>query len=473
MGIFNLFGFCIALLFAPALAFANDVRVGVSPTTGYYEVTSKTFNVPKGASVSSSTAVSPTVTPLAGGGFQQSMGGGITIEGLKKPAPFTARAAAGLQTMKNGAKKLSRSNPARFAAAVGLGALLDSVDWIIKNGQVVKKTSDIESFEMTEAEARSNFQGSYFSSSSAYYTGQAQNSSSFAFLGMGTDGWGGYNHYYYCSTGSHQGSNLAGVSRVYLTGKHSDMLSSETRCFYSNAAPKFTDFPKVEIPVSNSDLDDLIDRSYVPLSSDFVLLTPYFPPDFILVDPIPAVITDLGITNTFDSSGWLTGTEQKTSTTEFTVSNNSTSQPSISSSTSVKTETFKDGQSQGSTVTNTTQPAVGGGGGGKAPTVEIPTDCDFHPTLCAWMNWTKEPLEEPDHDLKQIMHTVDFEEKKTISFGSKTCPAPYDIHLGLIDRTYQLSFQPACDFAGYLYFFVMAAAYIFAAYISVGVVRNG
>ena len=445
MGIFNLFGFCIALLFAPALAFANDVRVGVSPTTGYYEVTSKTFNVPKGASVSSSTAVSPTVTPLAGGGFQQSMGGGITIEGLKKPAPFTARAAAGLSTMKNGAKKLAKSNPARFIAGAGLAAFLDSLDWLIEDGAIAQKSFSVPELipdSYYDTLNTGSCQGSYYDchGKTQYVTGPLPN-----------------------NPGRWRTCSMLGP---YGTGYLASY--SGTTCYY--VRDKLT--PTVTEAISESDINKNIDSKYSPHASDFVLLTPYMPPDYILVDPILPVVTDLGITNTFDSSGWLTGTEQKTSTTEFTVSNNSTSQPSISSSTSVKTETFKDGQSQGSTVTEITQPAVGGGGG-KAPTVEIPTDCDFHPTLCAWMNWTKEPLEEPDHDLKQIMHTVDFEEKKTISFGSKSCPAPYDIHLGLIDRTYQLSFQPACDFAGYLYFFVMAAAYIFAAYISVGVVRNG
>lgn len=468
MGIFNLFGFCIALLFAPALAFANDVRVGVSPTTGYYEVTSKTFSVPKGASVSSSTAVSPTVTPLSGGGFQQSMGGGITIEGLKKPAPFTARAAAGLQTMKNGAKKLARSNPARFAAGLGLAYLLENIGALInESGQIVISEPDF-------SDVPSFVPDSYYRISYPISTGyiSKKNPSDYSAIVNSSDT-------FVVQLSDHPEPHLFYPSLTLCSRFDSSypfvsftQINGSSRCIHSIVLPPYS--PSFsETPVTLKDLDLNIDSKYVPDASDFVLLTPYMPPDFILVDPIPPVVTDLGITNTFDSSGWLTGTYQKTSTTEFTVSNNSTSQPSISSSTSVKTETFKDGQSQGSTVTETTQPAVGGGGGGKALTVEIPTDCDFHPTLCAWMNWTKEPLEEPDHDLKQIMHTADFEEKKTISFGSKTCPAPYDIHLDLINRTYHLSFQPACDFAGYLYFFVMAAAYIFAAYISVGVVRNG
>ena len=431
--------------FSP-LVFANDVRVGVSPTTGYYEVTSKTFDVPKGATVSSSRAVSPVVTPLSGGGFQQSMGGGITIEGLKNPAPFTARAAAGLQTMKNGAKKLARSNPVRFAAGVGLAALLDSVDWLIDDsGKINKSGFDPESLKLNPSSLPSNV---YRASGACV----PSNGSNCVFLFSGGDGWGGNRDWgCYRALGDNNREKFAGYSR-------SSGIANPL-CYYT-MTPSLAANP-IEIPVSNTELDDLIDRSYVPVPSDFVLLTPYMPPDFILVDPIPPVQTDLGITNTYDSTGALTGTEQKTSTTEFTVSNNSTSQPSISSSTSVKTETFKDGQSQGSTVTETTQPATGGGSKVEIPTVEIPTDCDFHPTLCKWLDWTKEEPEEPDDNLSNLLKEVPISSKTfTISGGAAACPAPLVLNLSQFGSR-EVSYQPLCDLAStmkYLYLALMSFA---------------
>lgn len=465
MGIHNLFRICLAVFSVPTIAFANDVRVGVSPTTGYYEVTSKTFNVPKGATVSPSTAVSPVVTPLSGGGFQQSMGGGITIEGLKKPAPFTARAAAGLQTMKNGAKKLARSNPARFAAATGLAVLMDSVDWVIDQGKISSVPLDFNApFPMGKPDpsvvAYSYRVERYFRNTdqgappppagvNIVQTRYVPDSG----LGNKTGGI----DYWYCP-----GFNPPMYFLTYYGG-----MCYSTRLEDQAYIPK----PPPVSPVPDETIDSVIDSNYSPVSDDFVLLTPYMSPDFLLVDPIPPVLTDLGITNTFDSTGSLVGTEQKTSTTDFTISNNSTSQPSISSSTSVKTETFKDGQSQGSTVTDTSSPAVGSGS--VPPDIEIPTDCDFMPTVCAFLDWFKNDDTPDDPDLSALIDNRDFTETYSITGGSKQCPADYEFTVDFIGRTYGLSFEPACDFASKMYYFVMAAAYIFAAYITIGASRNG
>ena len=418
--------YCTFAAFSP-LVFANDVRVGVSPTTGYYEVTSKTFDVPNGATVSSSRAVSPVVTPLSGGGFQQSMGGGITIEGLKEPAPFTARAAAGLKTMKNGAKKLARSNPARFAAGLGLAALLDKVDWVLNEGSEFKKLS-YPQFDLDNPIPYDSF-----------VNASARNNS--CDFPSAVAGWNSVRDRCYSCPPTRK--NAYNEVNGYLVATRFMPSEYNAHCYYSASKPTNQGLT----PVSQSEIDDSIDSKYNPHLSDFVLLTPYMPPDFILVDPIPPVVTDLGITNTFDSTGALTGTEQKTSTTEFTVSNNSTSQPSISTSTSVKTETFKNGQSQGSTVTETTQPATGGGSKVEIPTVEIPTDCDFHPTLCKWLDWTKEEPEEPDLDLKPLLQTTNIEMKSFVISGSDAgCPAPIALDLSFLGSR-EVSYQPLCDLA--------------------------
>lgn len=418
--------YCTFAAFSP-LVFANDVRVGVSPTTGYYEVTSKTFDVPKGATVSSSRAVSPVVTPLSGGGFQQSMGGGITIEGLKKPAPFTARAAASLQTMKNGAKKLARSNPARFAAAAGVGVLLDSLDWVMKDGAISKTSTNFpqppfppDFYRYTTSTKNCRGTRAQCSSGNIHFIGPLPDN----------DGW-----WLYCPLDTGNSS-------------HAFVGASNSTCYYGFKPLRPEQKPVISTdPVSIVDIESAIDSSYSPDASDFVLLTPYFPPDFILVDPIPPVQTDLGITNTYDSTGELTGTEQKTSTTEFSISNNSSAQPSISASTSIKTETFKNGQSQGSTVTETTQPATGGGSKVEIPTVEIPTDCDFHPTLCKWLDWTKEEPTEPDLDLKPLLQTTNIEMKSFVFSASDAgCPAPIALDLSFLGSR-EVSYQPLCDLA--------------------------
>lgn len=421
---FALAGFYCAIAFIPSLVFANEVNVKVSPTTGYYSVTSKTFSVPKGATVSSSTSVSPVVTPISSGGFQQSMGAGITIEGLKKPAPFTARAAASLSTMKNAAKKLAKSNPARFTAGLGLSALLDSVDWIIEDSKIVKSTID-ETFPHIPVDRQN------MSERGAGYFSSQNNLGTRILVGIYTYPSGQKLHQY-CNR-TQGGMNFA-------------TFSGGSGCWYyrdTKLGPNLES--RINTPVSNSDVESSIDSKYNPDASDFVLLTPYMPPDYLIVDPIPPVETVLSITTKYDSEGLPAGTEEKTSTTEFSISNNSSSSPAISANTSTKTESFVNGQSQGSTVTDTSSPAAGST---TIPSdVEIPTDCAFHPTLCKWLDWTQETPDEPDLDLKPLLKETNVEMKTFTIIGSDAaCPAPIAMDLSFLGNR-EVSYQPLCDLA--------------------------
>ena len=116
-------------------------------------------------------------------------------------------------------------------------------------------------------------------------------------------------------------------------------------------------------------------------------------------------------------------------------------------------------------------PKDDGKGDGKTdPKNQQLSDCKLMPTLCKWMGWTQEePPEEPD--LKGIAVTdVQFEQRKTISFGSKSCPAPYTLNLKM--GTYTFDFDLYCEFARNLRFFVLALAYLFAAKIIIGAVRG-
>lgn len=105
-----------------------------------------------------------------------------------------------------------------------------------------------------------------------------------------------------------------------------------------------------------------------------------------------------------------------------------------------------------------------------ASEIEFPAFCTWASAVCGWINWTQEEPP-PDNDLPQVVDD-DFYTEKNISFGSKSCPEPYQISLApFMDTQVSVSFQPLCDFAGLIYFMVMAASYIIAAYISIGVAR--
>lgn len=118
-----------------------------------------------------------------------------------------------------------------------------------------------------------------------------------------------------------------------------------------------------------------------------------------------------------------------------------------------------------------TNPKDDGKGDGKTDSKNQQlSDCKLMPTLCKWMTWTQEaPPEEPD--LKGIaVMDVQFEQRKTISFGSKSCPAPYTLNLKM--GSYTFDFELYCEFARNLRFFVLALAYLFAAKIIIGAVRG-
>lgn len=106
------------------------------------------------------------------------------------------------------------------------------------------------------------------------------------------------------------------------------------------------------------------------------------------------------------------------------------------------------------------------GGGGVWPEF-----CEWASIVCDWIDWTQEePPDEPD--LPQVIDD-DFYEEKTIRFGAKSCPPDYEINIPFINSSVAVPMQPLCDFAGIIYYMVMSAAYIIAAYITIGVARNG
>lgn len=468
MGLSNLFRFCFTFLFTSSLAFANEVNINVSPTTSYYTVSSKTVDFPKGSTVSAVKDVAPSVTPHAGG-FQQAVKGSVTITGIEKPVPFTAKARAAAGSVKNAAKAFFKNpvkrNLAYMAGAYGLQQLLDSVDWVMTDGGKINKISssgvDVSSPSWTGYYWIIAPTDPHFATpqGACDYRHNNPNLSTYAVLDpSGSSAFCVY----------HVGG-VASTPTRFGSGCPSGEYSSSMGGCVTNAFS----------PISSSEIDSSIDSSYVPDPSDLQVLSSNLIVDDIELTSLPRLDSEPKFKTIKDAEGNTIEVQETNTWHDFDISWNPSKQPKVDVKTTEEIKTYIDGVLAGTSTSTSTTPAsgeAGSSGGGSSTPVEfpeIPTDCDFHPTLCAWMEWTKEPLGEDDHDLSQIMHTADFSETKTISFGSKSCPAPYDIYIAIVEKTYQLSFQPACDFAGYLYFFVMAAAYIFAAYISVGVVRNG
>lgn len=163
-----------------------------------------------------------------------------------------------------------------------------------------------------------------------------------------------------------------------------------------------------------------------------------------------------------------TGDSVVTSTT--TTTNYNYGDTTITTTNTTTSTTYTNG-TETSTETTTEAPGelpVTGGGGA----TEWPGFCDWATVVCDWLNWTQEEPP-PDEDLP-LPIDGDFYEEKRISFGAKSCPPDHQINLApFLPTTVGVSFQPLCDFAGLIYYMVMAASYIIAAYITIGVARNG
>lgn len=152
-------------------------------------------------------------------------------------------------------------------------------------------------------------------------------------------------------------------------------------------------------------------------------------------------------------------------TTTQTTTNITYGDTTITTTNTTTTNTYNNGTHTQTTITTETP--------GELPVAssEWPGFCDWATVVCDWLEWTKEPpLDEPD--LPQVVDD-DFRQQKNISFGAKSCPPDYQIDIAFLNTSVAVPMQPLCDFAAIIYYMVMAAAYIFAAYISVGVVRNG
>lgn len=142
----------------------------------------------------------------------------------------------------------------------------------------------------------------------------------------------------------------------------------------------------------------------------------------------------------------------------------STNPLSITTTTTSTTNNYQNGNLV-STTTVTESPAVS-----EVQPPEIPTDCDFMPTVCDFIDWVREPFNEEEPDLSELITDEDFE--RDFNFSSNaSCPAP--LQIATSRDTYEFSFEPACEWAGMIKPFFLIAALITAIYLNLGVFRGG
>lgn len=134
--------------------------------------------------------------------------------------------------------------------------------------------------------------------------------------------------------------------------------------------------------------------------------------------------------------------------------------------TTTTTTTQADGTTQTSTETTTADSAK--------TKIDIPAACEWFSVACDWFNWTKKDdaiTDNPQIDQSDLPTPTLSE--NAVSWGSQ-CPNPQLINFNLMGQTanIQLSWTPVCTLLSYLYYPILAGAYIAAAYIVIGAYKS-
>lgn len=468
MGLYYLLGLCLAFFSFPALSAIRDAPLKIGDTT-YYQVEGGVKL--KGGQLAEYNRNTMKLLPIEREVYQRQTSK-IVVDAHKVSAPVEVSSKWGASKVQNAFKSgvktaLTRGNYAFLIASLGsdvLQNLLDQTDFSFNDDKTsIGKISYSVNYTPCSTGTICWKYGNIETSSSLsvcqyYYANQ-----------RGYDVLG-FDFYPDGSLACHY--QPKGSTQPYWDGHRSPFSLVQKGYEYSEYTP-----------LSSDDLNifDNLDYSFLkPTDKNIPFLSNYLgTPDEIKFSDI-SEFNGESKTFTYTDENGDTITKQVNTWHNFAVSpstvTSSSGDPKLEVTTKTQTDTYKDGQKTSSkTETETTKPSdnedkpvAGGGGVGK----ETPTDCAFFPTLCKWLDWTQEDVgAEPD--LAKIINDEDFERNYTVSFGDNSCPQPISIDIAFLDKTIELSYQPACDLMGYARPFVLISAYIFAIYIGLGVVRNG
>lgn len=161
-----------------------------------------------------------------------------------------------------------------------------------------------------------------------------------------------------------------------------------------------------------------------------------------------------------------TGDNIVTSTT--TTTNYNYGDTTITTTNTTTSTTYTNGNHT-STETTTETPGELPIAGGAPPAGDWPGFCDWATVVCDFITWMREPFTPPEVDWP-LIEDQDFEEDYEFSLVAE-CPEPYTINLVLFGPI-TFSWQPFCTLAGYIKPLVLISAYIFAAFIALGISRG-
>lgn len=226
--------------------------------------------------------------------------------------------------------------------------------------------------------------------------------------------------------------------------------------------------PTSYAPVTDSDIDQLTAGITSPgdaasIAPDVIEAVPgsYDYPDGFDFSGPDSITGDPVVTTTTTPSG----TEVSTTTPSYSF-DYSTNPLSITTTTTNTTTVYNNGTLVSTSTTTNNQGVVDAS---PEPSSEVPTDCEFMPTVCEFIAWFKTPTAMPEPDLP-VPVDDEFKQTYSASFGG-SCPAPRQVHTDNFG-TLSISWDPICQLAFYIKFLVVGGAALYAAYIGLGISRG-
>jgi len=393
--------------------------------------------------------LTPTYGPGIGGdAFIDGRDWNATIsdqKGTRHTVPVTLDRKYSWPTFRGALKNALKINPGQLAVTGVVAGLLAGVDYIFDGSSLVRSSSDtVSGFPY----------GGDSSLGTACYTTQPigkvfKGESEYILRFKGSEPpspWTYVNYCYGGPTGSESYDHGVATAPLSAFGVISGSL----------------------VPVTDSDLDLLVSGIDSPsfaasAAPDILSAVPgsFDYPDSEIFGGPNSIDLPTVETTSLDQVSGDTVVKQETTTLDLVYSKNPLS---VTATPTTVTNTYQNG-----TLTNTTTNTVTGPTVDAQPLPEVPTDCEFMPTVCEWLAWFKEPISMPEPEFEEIKDE-DFERTYSANFGGG-CPPPRVIQLALFAPV-QFSWAPLCEFAGYLKFLVVGGAALMAAFIGLGINRG-
>ena len=521
MGLPRIFGLLIAAYFIPLVGFAkNEVSTIRNPTTSYHELIDRDMPTSgRGNNRNLQIRNDPTHKGrLIGNGpnLHQTVGGRVTIEGLKGEAKLSGKAKF---SKKGAARGLSRGlkfgklgGPWGFALTTGVALAIDKL--LEEDGHELP-----DGYEFNEdGQIVAIYDDSHNDLSSNKYPDD---------LSTDLDG----NPLYYMamrevtihpSLSSAVSTLKSQINGEFLRLKKHSLRSNVWQYYFKDNFSGREDWSEIRLVTSNGDsytggvmcLDGalydgfgcvsanwspkelIIDESIIDLASSIdpdILFDKWGPEDYEQIGPyideqptlefeVPESIVHDVQNSSFTGPDGATYHVENIAQTDFS----SDGSGGFTAQTSEIQNTYKDGvlvDTQVSSSSTNVSGQTSAGGSGNQPPPEIPTDCDLFPTHCEHIEFMEEAPSSGELEkiwngewinIQDALKVQDLEvtEEKIVNFAvPKACPAPRQIEVKFLNRTFNFEWTPICTIMEILGYIVLGLAYYVAMRIYMGIFR--